>query len=66
MQELFNTTVLLLAVVMLTWHTVWMAGHARAMPGETAAYAATVAVMLGLMRRARGSRVARPALHGAD
>jgi len=30
-QELFNATVLLLAVAMLTWHNVWMAGHGRAM-----------------------------------
>ncbi|HSZ73972.1 MAG TPA: FTR1 family protein [Rhizomicrobium sp.] len=30
-QELFNASVLALAVVMLTWHNVWMAGHGRAM-----------------------------------
>jgi len=30
-QELFNAAVLLLAVIMLTWHNVWMAGHGRAM-----------------------------------
>jgi high-affinity iron transporter len=29
-QELFNATILLLAVGMLTWHNVWMAGHGRA------------------------------------
>ena len=28
-QELFTAAVLLLAVVMLTWHVVWMADHAR-------------------------------------
>jgi high-affinity iron transporter len=28
-QELFNATVLLLAVGMLTWHNVWMASHGR-------------------------------------
>ena len=30
-QEIFNATILLLAVCMLTWHNVWMAGHGRAM-----------------------------------
>ena len=30
-QELFNATILLLAVAMLTWHNVWMAGHGREM-----------------------------------
>ena len=30
-QEIFNTTILLLAVCMLTWHNVWMAGHGREM-----------------------------------
>jgi high-affinity iron transporter len=30
-QELFNASILLLAVVMLTWHNVWMAGHGREM-----------------------------------
>jgi high-affinity iron transporter len=30
-QEIFNASVLLLAVVMLTWHVVWMASHARQM-----------------------------------
>jgi len=33
-QELFNATILTLAVVMLTWHNVWMAGHGRAMARE--------------------------------
>src|SRR5689334_14422660 len=28
-QELFNASVLLVAVVMLTWHNVWMARHGR-------------------------------------
>ena len=31
-QEIFNASVLLLAVVMLTWHVVWMASHARDSP----------------------------------
>ena len=33
-QELFNATILLLAVVMLTWHNVWMASHGRDMARE--------------------------------
>jgi high-affinity iron transporter len=28
-QELFNASILMLAVVMLTWHNVWMASHGR-------------------------------------
>ncbi len=33
-QDLFNAAILLLAVVMLTWHNVWMASHGRAMARE--------------------------------
>jgi high-affinity iron transporter len=33
-QEFFDASILLLAVVMLTWHNVWMAGHGRAMAQE--------------------------------
>jgi len=33
-QELFDASVLLLAVCMLTWHNVWMAGHGRALAKE--------------------------------
>jgi high-affinity iron transporter len=33
-QELFNATVLLLAVGMLTWHNVWMASHGREIARE--------------------------------
>jgi high-affinity iron transporter len=33
-QEVFDASILLLAVVMLTWHNVWMAGHGRAMARE--------------------------------
>jgi high-affinity iron transporter len=33
-QEFFDASILLLAVVMLTWHNVWMAGHGRAMARE--------------------------------
>lgn len=33
-QEYFNVAVLLVAVAMLAWHNIWMAGHGRAMAGE--------------------------------
>jgi high-affinity iron transporter len=33
-QELFNGSILALAVVMLTWHNVWMASHGRRMAAE--------------------------------
>ncbi len=33
-QELFNAAVLLIAVVMLTWHNVWMAAHGRELAQE--------------------------------
>lgn len=33
-QELFNATVLGIAVVMLTWHNVWMARHGRELAAE--------------------------------
>ena len=33
-QEVFDASILLLAVAMLTWHNVWMAGHGRAMAAE--------------------------------
>lgn len=33
-QELFNVAILLIAVGMLTWHTVWMASHGREMAAE--------------------------------
>jgi high-affinity iron transporter len=42
-QDLFNATILLLAVVMLTWHNVWMASHGRAMAREMRAVGAAVA-----------------------
>jgi high-affinity iron transporter len=41
-QEIFNATVLLLAVCMLTWHNVWMAGHGREMAREMKAVGAEV------------------------
>jgi high-affinity iron transporter len=42
-QELFNASVLLLAVSMLTWHNVWMAGHGRQMAREMREVGAQVA-----------------------
>lgn len=33
-QEVFNAGILLIAVTMLAWHTIWMAGHGRAMAME--------------------------------
>jgi high-affinity iron transporter len=33
-QELFNGSILAIAVVMLTWHNVWMASHGRQMASE--------------------------------
>jgi high-affinity iron transporter len=42
-QELFNASVLLLAVAMLTWHNVWMAGHGRQMAREMREVGAQVA-----------------------
>jgi high-affinity iron transporter len=42
-QEMFNAAILLLAVGMLTWHNVWMAGHGRQMAREMRAVGAQVA-----------------------
>jgi high-affinity iron transporter len=42
-QELFNATVLGIAVVMLTWHNVWMARHGREIAGEMLAMGKAVA-----------------------
>jgi high-affinity iron transporter len=36
-QELFNAAILIVAVVMLTWHNVWMARHGKELAGELAA-----------------------------
>jgi high-affinity iron transporter len=33
-QEVFNASILILAVVMLTWHNVWMARHGRELASE--------------------------------
>ncbi len=42
-QELFNASILVLAVLMLTWHNVWMAGHGRAMARDMKNVGAAVA-----------------------
>ena len=36
-QELFNALILAIAVVMLTWHNVWMARHGKELAGELVA-----------------------------
>lgn len=41
-QEFFDASILLLAVCMLTWHNVWMAGHGREMAREMKAVGAEV------------------------
>ena len=66
-QELFNAAVLLLAVVMLTWHNVWMAGHGRQMAMELKSVGAQVsagsrsllalAVVVGVAVLREGSEV---------
>ncbi len=42
-QELFNASILLLAVGMLTWHNTWMASHGRELAREIRAVGAAVA-----------------------
>ncbi|HRY06618.1 MAG TPA: FTR1 family protein [Hyphomicrobiaceae bacterium] len=66
-QELFTASVLILAVMMLTWHVVWMSDHAREMTerlrklggevvdGHRTLFALGVAVALAVMRE--GSEV---------
>src|SRR5215469_110880 len=66
-QELFNATILSLAVLMLTWHNVWMAGHGREMAREMRAVGAAVragnrtlaalAVVVGVAVLREGSEV---------
>lgn len=41
--ELFNASILLLAVGMLTWHNVWMAGHGREIAADVRRVGAAVA-----------------------
>jgi len=42
-QELFNATILLVAVGMLTWHNAWMASHGRELAREVRAVGSAVA-----------------------
>jgi high-affinity iron transporter len=42
-QELFNAAILSVAVMMLTWHNVWMARHGKEMAGEMRAVGQAVA-----------------------
>ncbi len=66
-QELFNATVLILAVAMLTWHNVWMASHGREIAREMRAVGAAVtagqrtmtalAVVVGVAVLREGSEV---------
>ena len=66
-QELLNASVLGAAVVMLMWHTAWMARHGREMAAEMAAVGAAVtagqrpmtalAVVVGLAVLREGSEV---------
>jgi high-affinity iron transporter len=67
-QELFNAAILGVAVVMLTWHNVWMAHHGREMAGEMRAVGQAVAdgtksllalaVVVGVAVLREGSEVA--------
>jgi len=67
-QELFNAAILAVAVVMLTWHNVWMAHHGREMAGELRAVGQAVAdgrksllalaVVVGVAVLREGSEVA--------
>ena len=66
-QEIFDAAILLLAVTMLTWHNVWMAGHGRAMAHEMKQVGAQVsagerplaalAVVVGIAVLREGSEV---------
>jgi high-affinity iron transporter len=67
-QELFNAAILGVAVVMLTWHNVWMAQHGREMAGDFRAAGQAVvdgsksllalAVVVGVAVLREGSEVA--------
>jgi high-affinity iron transporter len=67
-QELFNAVILGIAVVMLTWHNVWMARHGREIAGEMHAAGRAVAegsksllalaVVVGVAVLREGSEVA--------
>lgn len=67
-QELFNAAILIVAVMMLTWHNVWMARHGREIAGEMLAIGQAVAegskplmalaVVVGVAVLREGSEVA--------
>jgi high-affinity iron transporter len=67
-QELFNAAILAVAVVMLTWHNVWMAQHGRELAGDMRAIGQAVAegskpllalaVVVGVAVLREGSEVA--------
>jgi high-affinity iron transporter len=67
-QELFNAAILAIAVIMLTWHNVWMARHGREIAGEMRAVGKAVAdgskplmalaVVVGVAVLREGSEVA--------
>jgi high-affinity iron transporter len=67
-QELFNAAILVIAVMMLTWHNVWMAHHGREIAGEMRAIGQAVAdgtksllalaVVVGVAVLREGSEVA--------
>jgi high-affinity iron transporter len=67
-QELFNAAILVIAVMMLTWHNVWMAHHGREIAGEMRAVGQAVAdgtksllalaVVVGVAVLREGSEVA--------
>ena len=67
-QELFNAAILGVAVIMLTWHNVWMAHHGRELAGEMRAVGQAVAdgtksllalaVVVGVAVLREGSEVA--------
>jgi high-affinity iron transporter len=67
-QELFNAAILAVAVIMLTWHNVWMAHHGREMASELRAAGQAVAagsksllalaVVVGVAVLREGSEVA--------
>jgi high-affinity iron transporter len=67
-QELFNAAILVIAVIMLTWHNVWMAHHGRELAGEMRAVGKAVAegskpllalaVVVGVAVLREGSEVA--------
>ncbi len=67
-QELFNAAILAVAVIMLTWHNVWMARHGKEVAGEMRAVGQAVAdgtksllalaVVVGVAVLREGSEVA--------